>query len=108
MNRTDVLQIAVIYQKFFESNNIQKKEHSYNILAGLKEQILAHCYMMLDRLEGFVLQGNLYKAFRFLGFIEGCLWTTACYTLQELKDHNRSDPLTHEDLEDWEYGSGRE
>lgn len=48
-----------------------------------------------------------------LGFIQGCLWATGHYTVEDLKNHNRPDegtvsdlthqPLTKEDLEDWEY-----
>lgn len=34
-------------------------------------------------------EGRIEKAFRWLGFVQGCLWATGQYTLDELKNHNR-------------------
>ncbi|MEK7519908.1 MAG: hypothetical protein AAB581_01530, partial [Patescibacteria group bacterium] len=50
---------------------------------------LAHCHSMLDKMVGFVHEGRMEKAFRWLGFIQGVLWTNRVYTLSDLKNHNR-------------------
>ncbi|MDD2696684.1 MAG: hypothetical protein PHE52_00800 [Candidatus Pacebacteria bacterium] len=46
---------------------------------------------MLDKMEGFLKEGRIEKAFRWLGFIQGCLWSTGEYTLEDLMNHNRPD-----------------
>jgi len=50
---------------------------------------LAHCHAMLDEIDAFVGEGRLEKAFCWLGFVQGCLWTCGVYSIAELKDHNR-------------------
>ena len=52
---------------------------------------LAHCYGMLDQMEQFVEEDRMDKVFRWLGFVQGCLWMASEYTLDELKNHNRQD-----------------
>ena len=116
--KSNVRKAEVIYRQYFEKNNITKADYPYDLFVGLKTQILDHCHSMLDRLEEFLVQDKMYKAYLYLGFIHGCLWSTHCYTLQELKDHNLNgpddnkeasskqvlEPLTYEDLtNDWEY-----
>lgn len=44
---------------------------------------------MLDKMAEFVNEGRTEKVFRWLGFVQGVLWTNRVYTLTELKDHNR-------------------
>jgi hypothetical protein len=43
---------------------------------------------MLDKIEEFVGQGKMEKAFRWLGFVQGCFWTTKQFSIYELRDHN--------------------
>jgi len=53
---------------------------------------LEHCHWMLDRMEEFLEQGQLEKAFRWLGFIQGCLWSVGWFTVDELRHHNSPHP----------------
>ncbi|MEK7643645.1 MAG: hypothetical protein AAB372_04340 [Patescibacteria group bacterium] len=49
----------------------------------------AHGHWMLDQIEGFLEDGRMEKAFRWLGFVQGMLWSEGVYTLDELMEHNR-------------------
>jgi len=53
------------------------------------ESRLGHCLWMLDEVDSFVREGRLEKAFRWLGFIQGALWSQNVYTIDEMRDHNR-------------------
>jgi hypothetical protein len=47
---------------------------------------------MLDKMEGFISENRMDKVFRWLGFLQGFLWSQKIYTLAELTGHNRKDP----------------
>jgi hypothetical protein len=58
---------------------------------GTVTDILGHCHQMLDSMERFLDEGRLEKASRWLGFVQGCLWSCRVYTIDQMKDHNRPD-----------------
>ena len=75
------------YRYYFESelipSNKKSKISSYNYGR------LEHCYSMLDKMEKFIIEGRREKVFRWLGFIQGYLWSMDIYSLNDLKNHNR-------------------
>jgi len=66
-----------------------KKDFPHQLIVSDKERILAHCHGMLDKLEILVKERRTEKAFRWLGFIQGCLWSIGAYPLEDLKNHNK-------------------
>lgn len=55
----------------------------------------AHLHGMLDSIEGFVKEGTPKawdKANRWLGFMQGVFWLNGTYTLDQMRDHNRTTP----------------
>lgn len=51
----------------------------------------SHLMWMCDRIEfDFVPAGEIDKAMRWLGFIQGCLLCKGDFTLSQLRDHSRS------------------
>lgn len=50
---------------------------------------IGHLRRMLPQIEDFVLGGEMDKAFRWLGFVQGVLRLEGIYTLDELREHNR-------------------
>lgn len=50
---------------------------------------ILHILDMIPKMREFLKEERLEKIFRWLGFIQGVLWTEEMYTLDELKDHNR-------------------
>jgi|SRR3989338_4031467 len=99
MNNQKVLEVIAIYRAYFEERNIHKIDFPHTLsLANYgdqaKEMALSHCHGMLDQMESFVAEGRMEKTFRWLGFIQGVLWLTGCYTLEELKNQNRPNSAT--------------
>ncbi len=92
MDGKKVLEVIGIYRKHFETDGIPQIDFPHGQLVGDGFDVLAHCHGMLDEMEKFVAEGRMEKVFRWLGFIQGCLWSNGHYTLDELKDHNRPGP----------------
>ena len=55
------------------------------------EEVLNHLRWMVQETVSLVEQGRREKAFRWLGFIQGALWSYRMYTIEELKNHNKPD-----------------
>ena len=95
MDSRKILETITLYREFFESHKIGKKKVRHQLsLADFvtpSELTLPHCHGMLDQMEQFVAEGRIDKVFRWPGFIQGCLWSAGCYTLEELKNHSRPD-----------------
>lgn len=89
MTPDKVLQVIKTYRERFEGDGIGKIDYPHDDLLEHAEIGLEHCHGMLDKMVEFVHEGRIEKAFRWLGFIQGVLWTNRAYTLTELKDHNR-------------------
>lgn len=49
-----------------------------------------YCTTMVPRALEFIEEGEIDKAHRWLGFIQGVMWVEKIYTLEELKEHSRS------------------
>jgi len=50
---------------------------------------LRHLFFMCDEIEKFVEEGEMYKAMRWLGFIQGMVWLMLPISIDALKDINR-------------------
>lgn len=81
--------VLATYRQKFEKMGIPKKEAPYDSFPSSDEVCLAHCHDMLDKMEDFLNQGKIEKVFRWLGFIQGCLWRCGIYTINESRDQNR-------------------
>ena len=89
MDGAKIREVLDIYRKEFKKQKISKKEFPHFSLLPTREQALAHCYTMFDKMEVFLTEGRIAKTFRWLGFIQGVLWVLGVYTLEQLKNHNR-------------------
>lgn len=83
------MQVIEIYRKFFEEKNIDKIDYPDDELLSCTKMGLSHCYGMIDKMEKFIHEGRIEKAFRWLGFIQGFLWSNRIYTLTNFMDHNQ-------------------
>jgi len=87
-----ILEVINTYREAFESMGIRPERHPDWLKPGSsKEAALAHCYYMINQMENFVEEKRIEKVFRWLGFVQGILWMTEQYTIDELKNHNRPD-----------------
>ena len=50
-----------------------------------------HCLRMIPRMRLILDEGRIEKAFRWLGFIQGVLFSTGVFTVEDLKNHSRPD-----------------
>ena len=91
MDGKKVLEVVGLYRRFLEEWGVPKKDFPHDEPAPMGYNVLAHCHGMLDKMEKFVAEGRTEKVFRWLGFIQGCIWSTGHYTLEQLKNHNRPD-----------------
>ena len=91
MNAKKILEVINKYRNCFKKQGIKAIDFPHNEKPASPEEILGHCRGMLDKMEVFIKEGRKEKAFRWLGFIQGCLWSTGQYSLEDLKNHNRPD-----------------
>ena len=92
MDDKKVLEVIAIYREHLAGVHMTYPiDYPHDERVTYRADILSHCHGMLDQMEEFVRQGRMEKAFRWLGFIQGCLWSQGCYVLEELKNHNRPD-----------------
>ncbi len=89
MDKSKVLQTLDKYAKKFEELNIMPIEFPLDrLVGGDREANLRHCYGMIEDLRKHVETGKMDKAFRWLGFIQGCLWSHGIYTIDEMRYDN--------------------
>lgn len=97
MTDEKVREVIGIYRRFFEKHNIPKKEFMHDAPVPVfytgtsynSYDLACHCHAILDKMEKFLEEGRIKETMRWLGFIQGCLWATGCYALDELENHNR-------------------
>lgn len=96
MTKEKIREVLDIYRKQFSKLDFIKKDeygHSDTVFVGLQpyssHKVTSHAFSMIDKIEEFLNEDRIEKAFRWLGFIQGCLWATGWYTIEELKNHNR-------------------
>ena len=80
------------YEKKFKEMEITPLEFPLNkLMEHHKFLTLGHCYAMLPDLRKFVEEGTqkkLEKAFRWIGFIQGVLWSKGIFTIDEMRYDN--------------------
>ena len=81
--------VLSIYRQEFEERGIPKQEAQHDSFPPNDSEYLAHCHAMLDEMDTFVEEEDMDKLFRWLGFVQGCLWSAEIFTIEELKEHNR-------------------
>jgi hypothetical protein len=87
-------EVLALYRKKF--GNIEPAKHDPNAnpcgagyIVFRSLAVKKHLRAMLDEMDQFIAEGKREKFMRWLGFMQGVLWTQGVYTLDELKNHNR-------------------
>ena len=89
MTKTKCLATLRIYRDFFEGKKVPKLDVPHDLVGPTQAQSLAHAHGMLDQMEQFIREDRMEKFFRWLGFVQGILWSLGIYPLEDLKNHNR-------------------
>ena len=81
------------YKLLFKSRGIKPNRiEDYSSYAWTVENKLGHACWMTHQVGSLLDQGRIEKAFRWLGFIQGCLFSEGIKNLNDLKSDSRPDP----------------
>lgn len=89
MTGEKIKEVLEIYRTKLEGLGLKPIDFEHHNLSPSREAALGHCLGMIPEMVEFVDAGRIDKAFRWLGFMQGALWTHSVYTLEDLKNHNR-------------------
>lgn len=94
MTKDEVRTLLDQYEQRLSSARIAPADWPHGLLLTLadKASALAHVRSMLPKMRAFLdsdTPKHWDKVMRWLGFLQGVLWTFGWYTLEELKSHNR-------------------
>ena len=90
MNIQDMRRVIALYREEFDRLGVKKKDFSHSEKLNEPWRGLEHCYAMLDKMERFLEEEQIEKAFCWLGFIQGYFWSCGIHTLDELMNHNKN------------------
>ncbi len=88
---TDEKNLSLIaqYRVHLERVKAEAVAADYDACEPSRETALNHLLSMLPKMEAFIREGQREKFFRWLGFMQGVLWTLGEFSLNDLRDHNR-------------------
>ena len=89
MDDKKILEVINTYRRVFKLMGVGKIDFPHDRILIDSNKAPAHCHGMLDQMEKFLREGRREKVFRWLGFVQGCLWSASIYTLDDLMNHNR-------------------
>lgn len=89
MTDQKLLETISSYKKLFQEYNITAKRFNHESISTTMEAKLSHCCYMIDKIEGFVAINRIQKAHRWLGFIQGVLWSEKFFSLSKMRRDNR-------------------
>lgn len=91
MTKDKIKEAVEFYEKCllgYRTNRYTADKKILNFIEN-KNSILEHCQYMISEIKTFLKQNRIEKSFRWLGFIQGCLWTAGIFSIDQIKDHNR-------------------
>lgn len=89
MTKENVQEVIDTYRAKFHELKVGVSEYPHDqLLEFPRASGLEHCHSMLGQMEDFLKEDLMEKVFRWLGFIQGFLWSEGVYTLDELRHHN--------------------
>lgn len=92
MDKRKIKEIIDFYSETLDFLGIGPIENIHKSALFLKkERKLSHCYWMLNKIQAF---DSVNKAMRWLGFIQGVFWSEDVFSIDQLKNHNRSENKT--------------
>ncbi|PIR93828.1 hypothetical protein COT97_04725 [Candidatus Falkowbacteria bacterium CG10_big_fil_rev_8_21_14_0_10_39_11] len=89
MTKDSLLKTLNLYEHVLKSAEVKIQEASFRKHYKTdKQSTLEHCHSMINQIRTFVANDNMDKAWRWLGFLQGCFWTLGLFSLNELREHN--------------------
>jgi hypothetical protein len=89
MTPEQIKQVAMRYSDEFCGHDRESKRFTLEGQLPNHEQARAHIWWMCYEIVRFVDEGQIEKANRWLGFVQGVLWFMGDKTIREMRDDNR-------------------
>ena len=93
MTKEKILEVIDGYEKRLETLGTEAFEFPRNAppISFERGLCLSHIRTMFPKMRKFLEEGRVEKTFRWLGFIQGVLWSAGLYSIEELQNHSRPD-----------------
>ncbi len=88
MSPEKILEVVSVYEAIFAQ--LPKQQLAQYDAFPTSHELLCHLHWMCGEMRGFVEQGKIDKAFRWLGFIQGVLAAKELRTVDQLREDSRS------------------
>lgn len=89
MDIEKLLMVLDWYDQMLKKMGVPVTEHDFEQSCQSRELALAHIRSMIPQIRQFIREGRMEKVNRWLGFIQGILFSFGIYTIEEERDHNR-------------------
>ncbi|TSC82011.1 MAG: hypothetical protein G01um101420_541 [Parcubacteria group bacterium Gr01-1014_20] len=90
MTSEKILEAAGDCKRLLVARNIPSARFPADSFPDLESETLAHTHYMLDEIINvFIPADRREKAFRWLGFVQGVLWSKKLLVIADLKNQNR-------------------
>ena len=88
---TDEKNLSLItqYCEYLKKVKAEAIETDYDAYLPDRKIALNHLFSMLPKMEGFIRKGRREKNFRWLGFMQGVLWSLDEFSLNDCCNHNK-------------------
>lgn len=91
MNKEQVVEVVQEYQKNLIEVGAKPLRFTEDASAPASYQAMNHILWMCAEVQRFAQEDKLEKAMRWLGFIQGVLWTLGEESIEKLKKDNYSE-----------------
>lgn len=95
MSDEKILQVLNLYDKIIPK---------YFVSEFTNEHKLRHTHEMIVKIREFLHDQRKEKVMRWLGFVQGVLWSEGIYTIEQLAKHNMPDgaAFSHDAVRQWD------
>lgn len=88
MTNQKIKDVCSMYLNELKSEGFEPRRQAATEVVNWKTSRLSHAAWMAEQAIAFVDEGRKEKANRWLGFVQGILWSTGFYTIYDMKNHN--------------------
>lgn len=92
MTKKQIKKVLALYDQRLKSLKCECEEYP-NKRSGIGDYQyyrLSHCRWMINQIKEMIKEDKMEKVYRWLGFIQGCLWNSGIFTIKEMKKHNKA------------------
>lgn len=89
MIQEQLIEILDYYTDVLEGRGCMSVRHPNTLKESCRKDRINHVLWMCEEVKEIASKGNLDKAYRWLGFIQGCAWDFGLFSIDEMRDHNR-------------------